>query len=289
MSEREASRPVNLPGAKTSADPDPTLAAPAFDQNSIHAARAAVPLASEPGGRASRSWSLPLVALAVLAGLVGGALGIFAINLYQKRAATQATRADTQNAGATGGATPDVAPPQTHAQGATHAAGANDDAAAARESQAADGQSGAADEKRAGVDEKRAGSGRAAAGDGKGELRAALGEWIGATNARDIDRQMSFYDARLDAFYLARGASREAVRDEKARVFSRAATVEVRADEPQIDLSADGQTATMRFRKQFNIEGGGSDKRGAVVQELRWRRTPAGWKITSERDLRVVN
>ena len=99
---------------------------------------------------------------------------------------------------------------------------------------------------------------------------------------------MSFYDARLDAFYLARSASREAVREEKARVFSRAATIDVRADEPQIDLSPDGQTAVMRFRKQFNIEGGGGDKRGAVVQELRWRRTPAGWKITSERDVRVL-
>jgi hypothetical protein len=42
MSEREASRPVNLPGAKTSADPDRTLTTPSFDDNSIHAARAAL-------------------------------------------------------------------------------------------------------------------------------------------------------------------------------------------------------------------------------------------------------
>jgi ketosteroid isomerase-like protein len=286
MSEREASRPVNLPGAGTSADPDRTLTAPNFDENSIHAARAAVPLARTPARpRATRSWSLPLVALAVLAGVIGGGIGIFAINLYQKRAATQATqttqttpatRADARGAGATAnvpqanGVSPANSAAATSAPAAPISTGG---VTAAKEDQAAPGQGGA----------------RAAGGDGARELRAALGEWIDATNARDINRQMNFYDARLDAFYLARDASREAVRDEKARVFARASTVEVRADEPQIDLGADGQTATMRFRKQFNIEGGGDDRRGAVVQELRWRRTPAGWKITSERDLRVVN
>jgi ketosteroid isomerase-like protein len=275
MSERGAPPPVNLPGAETSADPDRTLAAPRFDQNSVHAARAAVPLASDAGARAGGSWSLPLVALAVLAGLVGGGLGIFAINLYQKRAATQATRPEARDAAAATNVAPTTdAAPRADAQGAAGAASRND--AAAKESRDASGHVAAAEEKRAG------------AGGGERELRAALGDWIDATNARDIDRQMSFYDARLDAFYLARGAGREAVREEKARAFSRASTVEVRADEPQIELGADGQTATMRFRKQFNIEGGGADRRGAVVQELRWRRTPAGWKITSERDLRVV-
>ena len=121
------------------------------------------------------------------------------------------------------------------------------------------------------------------------ELRAALGEWITATNARDIDRQMNFYEPRVSTFYLTRNVSREAVRAEKTNVFARASAVDVRADEPQIKVDPDGRTATMRFRKQYAIEGGGQERRGAVIQELRWRRTPFGWKITSERDLRVVN
>ena len=45
----------------------------------------------------------------------------------------------------------------------------------------------------------------------------------------------------------------------------------------------------MRFRKKYNIEGGGHERRGEVLQELRWRRTKDGWKIVSERDLRVIN
>lgn len=281
MSERDASRPVNLPGAKTSADPDRTLTTPSFDENSIHAARAAVPLASADA-RARRTWSLPLVALAVLAGVIGGGVGILAINLYQNRAATQTAQANARNVDAqTNSARANIVAP-SNSNAAPVAPITSDATSAPKDSQAA------AEQGASGINAAQASS-RGAGGGNVSELRAALGGWIDATNARDIDRQMNFYDAKLDAFYLARDASREAVRGEKARVFSRASTVEVRADEPQIDLSADGQTATMRFRKQFNIEGGGGDKRGAVLQELRWRRTPAGWKITSERDLRVVN
>jgi hypothetical protein len=44
----------------------------------------------------------------------------------------------------------------------------------------------------------------------------------------------------------------------------------------------------MRFRKQYEIANGAQSRRGEVVQELRWRRTPGGWKITSERDVRVL-
>jgi hypothetical protein len=40
----------------------------------------------------------------------------------------------------------------------------------------------------------------------------------------------------------------------------------------------------MRFRKRYRIGARG----GEVLQELRWRRTPSGWKIVGERDLRVL-
>ncbi|HYY96697.1 MAG TPA: nuclear transport factor 2 family protein, partial [Pyrinomonadaceae bacterium] len=114
--------------------------------------------------------------------------------------------------------------------------------------------------------------------------RAALDEWVAATNARDINRQMQFYAPTLSAFYLARNASRESVRAEKARVFASASTVDVRAFAPEISLSRDGQTAVMRFHKRYRI----GERGGEVLQELRWRRTPAGWKIVGERDLRVL-
>ena len=46
----------------------------------------------------------------------------------------------------------------------------------------------------------------------------------------------------------------------------------------------------MRFRKRYQIGGspGSSARTGEVLQELRWRRTPGGWKIVGERDVRVL-
>lgn len=119
-------------------------------------------------------------------------------------------------------------------------------------------------------------------------LRRALEDWIAATNARDIERQMSFYPPVLRAFYLTRNAPRAAVRAEKERVFQRARTVEVRAAAPELIIQERGRAAVMRFRKSYVIEGGGHNRSGEVVQELRWQLTPEGWKIFSERDVRVI-
>ena len=119
-------------------------------------------------------------------------------------------------------------------------------------------------------------------------LRAALEEWIAATNARDLERQMTFYLPTLKAFYLRRAVPRAAVRAEKERVFAHARRIEIRAAEPEILFTDGSTTAVMRFRKTYVIEGGGQDRRGEVVHELRGQRTPAGWRISSERDVRVL-
>jgi len=129
---------------------------------------------------------------------------------------------------------------------------------------------------------------RRAESDAAVRLRAALEEWVAATNARDIRRQMSFYMPTVRAFYLTRDVDRERVRAEKARVFARASTIDVRAEEPEIVFLDGGRVAVMRFRKRYRIEGGPGSRRGEVVQELRWRNTTDGWKIFSERDIRVI-
>lgn len=120
------------------------------------------------------------------------------------------------------------------------------------------------------------------------DLRTMLGEWVAATNARDIRRQMGFYLPRLEAFYLQRNFPKGGVRAEKERVFARARSIAIRADEPEILFRNSGGVAVMRFRKSYAIEGGPESRRGEVVQELRWLRTTDGWKIFSERDVRVI-
>lgn len=119
-------------------------------------------------------------------------------------------------------------------------------------------------------------------------LRGALEDWIASNNARDIEKQMSFYGAKLYFYYRARNVSREFVRADKARMFERAELIDVRADAPEIVLDRDARTAIMRFRKQYVIKIRGSERYGDVLQELRWQRAGEGWEIIGERDVRVL-
>lgn len=119
-------------------------------------------------------------------------------------------------------------------------------------------------------------------------LRQALVEWIDATNKRDIGKQMTFYVPRLRAYYLTRNTPREFVRDEKERVFATATLIDVRAEEPEIIFQDGGQAAVMRYKKRYRIDNGRRSRSGQVIQELRWQRTADGWRIFSERDIRVL-
>ena len=120
-------------------------------------------------------------------------------------------------------------------------------------------------------------------------IRQSLNQWIAATNALDIEKQMSFYMPQLQAFYLARNASKSSVRIEKTRSFASAKSINISAAEPEIIFQDTGRTAIMRFRKKYYIENASRSRRGEVVQELRWRKTNNGWKIFSERDIRVIS
>jgi len=266
-----------------------TVSTPRFDEKSIQRAKPAVPLGS---AARQHSRSASFVLLCVLAGLAGGVLGAYVLSLYQRNGSrvegAETTRANTQPAS------------EQTAPAVQTPAGTQAPEAAPREQAAtAPGVSPAAGaETRPPAEEARAEAPRpveaeaAAPADPKAqaELRGALDEWLAATNARDVGRQMQFYGPSLDAFYLSRNASREAVRAEKAKLFAAASAVDVRASSaPEIRLGPDGRTAVMRFRKRYQIGGPGPEGRsGEVLQELRWRRTPQGWKIVGERDLRVL-
>ncbi|HEV2914604.1 MAG TPA: nuclear transport factor 2 family protein [Pyrinomonadaceae bacterium] len=117
-------------------------------------------------------------------------------------------------------------------------------------------------------------------------LRRALEGWVAATNARDLEGLMKFYNQKIDAFYRARNVSQEFVRADRARMFKRADSIEVVAIEPEINL--DQGEADMSFRKRYVARIDGRERRGEVIQLLRWKRTGGGWKIISERDVKVL-
>lgn len=279
MEDRRRGTPVNASGGTVPDDPDVTFVSPRFDEKSVQRVRAAGPRAVP--GRVPARRRFNMAAVCLVAALAGAAAGAAALMFYQ-RDAREAPNSDTRPA-----ALVDATRPSDEAGTPAEAGRQVDDPAAAGvasvpRSEAA-GEPAAAEASDVTAPER--GGTR---GDEEAALRGALGAWVAATNARDIGRQMSFYGERVGAFYLARDATREAVRAEKSRVFAAANAVEVSAGEPDIRLSPDARNATMRFRKKYSIEGGGRERRGEVLQELRWRRTEGGWKIVGERDLRVI-
>lgn len=281
MEQEIEATPTKRSGQTFTRDAERAVVSPRFDVGSIRKAQPAVPLQKiSVGGRPPRT----LLLLAAFAALVGVVAGVVGASIYQRRERTrQATEAGVQAAPA---ASAEAQASANEGESTAPSAGGESAAGADAGTEPAGVESASGDEAAAAEDVS------ASRGDAEGDhaaLRGALGEWVDATNARDIRRQMSLYDARLDSYYLSRNARAADVRAEKERVYGRAGRIAVEADAPHISLSPDGRTATMRFRKRYRIAGGGQDRRGQVVQELRWRKTDEGWRITSERDLRVLN
>jgi len=129
----------------------------------------------------------------------------------------------------------------------------------------------------------------ATTGNEQTELKSSLNNWVTATNARDVEGQMSYYAPKVKAYYQARNASPELVRAEKTRAFARAKVIDIQTSEPEIALSRDGRGATMQFRKKYAIKEGGKTRNGEVLQELQWVKSGGEWKIVSERDVKVIS
>ncbi|MEJ7616294.1 MAG: hypothetical protein WKF30_04820 [Pyrinomonadaceae bacterium] len=103
-----------------------------------------------------------------------------------------------------------------------------------------------------------------------------------------MNRLTSFYVPTVENFYQQRNVKRATVRAEKVRTIEKADVVRINFAEPTINLSSDGSRATMRFRKTYVIGTRRNSRLGEVLQELIWQKTDSGWKIVSERDLRVI-
>lgn len=251
-----------------------TSVAPHFDSAAVEHARPAVPISQVYSGR--RWWPILIVAAAI-AGLGGGVIGSLLTTKLLGHEAPQSY--ELKNEKAAPAANP--APPLVQ-EAAQEAVPEIADAPRKEIVEAAAGRQPSARNTDAANDAA------AAAKDEEAALRGALENWVAATNARDIGRQMTFYGPTVNAFYRARNATSALVRAEKEHVFRNADSVDIRVAEPQISVAPDGRSATMRFRKSYSIAGGGQDRRGEVVQELRWLLVGGKWRIVSERDLRVI-
>ena len=266
--------------------PEQNLSTPHFDEKAIRQARPAVPLEQI---KARLLWLV--IALMFSSALLGGVIGL---TISQQNGSEQVSTPATSVAPEESRASVPMSRDNDRVVTSVSTGSGSDRIGTSTQNEAKPTSPSVAEAPRAANPRDDSAAGDEPMSDPQGgeaheTLRGALDEWIAATNARDIQRQMGFYNQKVNAFYLTRNVPREAVHAEKSRVFGRAERIDIKAAAPGIRLSRDGRTATMRFRKKYAIEGGGEDRRGEVVQELRWQRTDDGWKIVSERDLRVIN
>lgn len=282
MEEKEPITSVNHSIKTNPIDVERTVATPHFDASAVRQARPAVPLAEI---RAKSAWPATLIVLAVLAGLAGGVLGGILSTGYLRRNDAPPAKQEviTNTVAPAADETDEPAAPQPIAEaGQTEQAPPSSlmEATVISESKKPESR-----EQVRGADDSRADG----TGNTERELRAALNDWVAATNARNLGKQLSFYRPTMNAFYRRRNVSVAEVGADRARVFERAHSINIQAEDPNIQLEPDGRTATMLFRKRYSIAGGGEDRSGEVVQELRWQRVNGRWRIISERDVRVVH
>jgi ketosteroid isomerase-like protein len=266
-------------------DAEKTLLSPRFDEEAVSHARPAVPIkeaGSLPprlGEAMSELTSSRLALLLVLISmLASGVVGALATLLYQRHSAPEQPSAVVVRDEAREGSVQAAQPAAS--EDARDESVAQQRTQLVAEANNAEAVEGTEDEPQASPQEYEK---------QRSSLRGALNEWIATTNARDLNRQKEFYMPKVSAFYRARNVTREEVLADKERAFENADLLDVRAlGQPEISIHPNGRMATMRFRKQYAVRNGQQDRRGEVLQELRWRRTGKGWKIVSERDVKVI-
>lgn len=252
---------------------------PHFDSLAVERARPAVPLSNVNSGR---TWLTTLIIATVIAGLTGGIIGSLLTTSFLRREAAQSPAPIPVPKNGTEDIAPPADAPSLIEQGADSAVTPAPEIVVKPEKEIVET---AKVQPPAAIDNVQPNE---STGNHEKALRAALDEWVSATNARDLGRQMTFYGPTVNAFYRARNATFDLVRAEKERAFRNADSIAVRVGDPQINVGADGRSATMRFHKSYAIAGGGEDRRGEVIQELRWRLVDGKWRIVSERDIKVV-
>ncbi|MDQ3635578.1 MAG: hypothetical protein M3405_13870 [Acidobacteriota bacterium] len=123
-------------------------------------------------------------------------------------------------------------------------------------------------------------------GEIKNDISDRISSWKSQTESQDLDDYMNGYADRVD-YYTKRGVSKNFVRNDKQRAFSKYDSVKFDISNVRISPSSDGQTANVVFDKEWNFSGAEDSSSGKVQQQLKLKKQGGNWLITSEKDLKV--
>jgi len=119
----------------------------------------------------------------------------------------------------------------------------------------------------------------------KADITERITLWKAASEAKDLDRHMSMYAESVE-YYKNRSASRNFIRNDKQRAYSKFDSIRIDIDIVEISLAVSGDSATAIIDKEWLFEGGGY-LAGKVRQQLKFKRIGGEWLISGERDQKV--
>ena len=120
----------------------------------------------------------------------------------------------------------------------------------------------------------------------RNEVMETLNGWAEAMGRHDLDTYMSYYAPTLDSYYKRSSVSRADVRAEKARAFSRYATLDIRLNNVQIKADQTDERVIVSYDKSYDFaEASGHHFTGTARSALWLEKSGNRWLITSEKDL----
>jgi serine/threonine-protein kinase len=120
----------------------------------------------------------------------------------------------------------------------------------------------------------------------RNEVMQTLNGWVEAMGRHDLDAYMSYYAPTLDSYYKRSNVSRADVRAEKARAFSRYATLDVQLNNVQIKADQTSERVIVSYDKSYDFaEANGHHFNGTARSALWLEKSGNRWLITSEKDL----
>ncbi|MFN2502041.1 MAG: hypothetical protein ABR530_08520 [Pyrinomonadaceae bacterium] len=117
----------------------------------------------------------------------------------------------------------------------------------------------------------------------RSEVSRQIYDWKAALESRNLNGLMASYAPTLN-YFNRRGASRDAVRADKARAFVLYDDMKVNIS--NMNVTTDGNEAIATFDKEWTFTGSRSSS-GKVRSQINLRRLEGRWLITGERDLKI--
>ena len=113
-----------------------------------------------------------------------------------------------------------------------------------------------------------------------------LNGWIDAMRQHDLAAYVPYYAGSLDTYYKRSNVTRNDVRADKARAFSRYATLDIQISNLQIKPDETSEHVAVTYTKAYDFaEADGHHFSGTARSAVWLEKVGNRWMITSEKDL----